>query len=111
VLEHVKNPFTVVDEIYRISEKGGSVLVYTPFLYPYHGNRRYKDYYRFSHDGLLKLFHKWKKVELQPVRGYFETLALLLPRPITRILTPPFRFVDKYFKLPQVSGYYLFALK
>lgn len=37
VLEHVKNPFLVADEIYRILKPGGKCFVYAPFLFPYHG--------------------------------------------------------------------------
>jgi ubiquinone/menaquinone biosynthesis C-methylase UbiE len=113
VLEHVPNPRRVVDELYRISRKGGKVLVYVPFLYPYHGDKYYKDYFRFSHDGLKELFKEWSRVELQPVRGYFETVTFLFPSPVKAFLIHASRIVDRLVKVTtyQVSGYYLYAEK
>ena len=37
VLEHIKNPQRVVDEIARVMKPGGYVYAATPFLIAYHG--------------------------------------------------------------------------
>jgi SAM-dependent methyltransferase len=38
VLEHLENPFIVLDEIQRIIKKDGKFLISVPFLYPYHAD-------------------------------------------------------------------------
>ncbi|OGV94530.1 hypothetical protein A3A66_00710 [Microgenomates group bacterium RIFCSPLOWO2_01_FULL_46_13] len=111
VLEHVYSPETVVAELYRVGKKKSKLLVYVPFLYPYHGNRDYKDYYRFTHDGLQYLFRRWSQVEIVAVRGYAETISNLLPKPIDKLSLPLARIVDSLKPSIQTSGYYLFAVK
>jgi SAM-dependent methyltransferase len=58
ILEHVANPFRAAQEIGGIIEKGGQLLVATPFFYPVHKNIAggYSDYWRFTDDGLKELF-------------------------------------------------------
>ncbi len=114
VLEHVKNPFLVTDEVYRILKSGGKCFAYVPFLYPYHGN----DYWRFTEDGIRYLFRKFSKIEICPVRGHFETIASILPYqnkfPIN-VLVVFAGFLDNFFKKyqskKQVSGYNIFLIK
>lgn len=117
VLEHVENPFQVVDEIYRILKYDGKSFVYVPFLYPYHGSgKTYKDYYRYSKDGIEYLFRKFSKIEIMPIRGYFETILNLLPY-LNRffLFLGIARFLDMIFigsqSQNQVSGYYIFLTK
>lgn len=114
VLEHVENPFRVVDEIYRILKPGGKCFIYVPFLEAYHG----RDFWRFSEDGIKYLFRNFSKIEICPVRGHFETIANLLPYqnkfPIN-ILIFVARFLDKisekFQSKKQVSGYNIFLIK
>lgn len=119
VLEHVENPFKVVDEIYRILKPGGKCFVYVPFLYPYHGSdSSYKDYWRFSEDGCKYLFRNFNKIEIYPVKGHFETIAYLLPYqskfPIN-IFVYLARLLDKilsrFESKKQVSGFFVFLTK
>lgn len=114
VLEHVANPILAVAEIYRILKKGGKCLVYTPFLYSYHAcPDRYKDYYRFTLDGIKWLFGKFSQIDYVPVRGRFETMIYLLPLKILRkVLSPGARIIDVFFKTEkQSSGYFIFLVK
>jgi len=114
VLEHVKNPIQVTEEIYRILKSGGKCFVYVPFLYSYHGN----DYWRFTEDGIKYLFRKFSKIEICPVRGHFETIASILPYqnkfPINMLVAFA-GFLDNSFKKyqskKQVSGYNIFLIK
>lgn len=62
VLEHVKEPHTVVAEIYRVLKPGGKVLCIVPFIFPYHGYP--KNYFNFSADALELLFAKFSKCEI-----------------------------------------------
>jgi hypothetical protein len=54
VLEHVEDPFAAARNIAALTEKGGHVLVTTPWVQSYHAFP--EDYWRFSFSGLRKLF-------------------------------------------------------
>lgn len=56
VLEHVPEPQRAVIEMHRILRKGGKIFAYVPFLHGYHGAKNYKDYYRFTKDGIKYMF-------------------------------------------------------
>jgi SAM-dependent methyltransferase len=53
VLEHVRDPQKVMDEIFRVLEPGGYAHLVTPFCHPFHEYP--KDYRRFTLDGLKVL--------------------------------------------------------
>jgi len=112
VLEHVENPQKAVSELYRVLKKGGEGLIYVPFIFPYHAEKGvYKDYWRFSEDGVRYLFRDFSHIETEKVRGFFETLAYFIPY-LRKILIWPARFLD-YF-LPsknQTSGFVIFVKK
>lgn len=61
VLEHVKKPERIVNEIYRVLKKGGYVYVENPFLQEYHGFPL--DFQRFTLMGLENILSHFKKVE------------------------------------------------
>lgn len=110
VLEHVSEPHQAVAEIYRVLKPGGKALIYVPFLYSYHGNKDYKDYFRYTPDGLNYLFRDFSSVEIIPVRGAIETWLYLLPFKSVRKLSPLVRSFDKKTN-NQASGYSLWAVK
>jgi len=112
VLEHVAEPHKAVKEIYRILRKDGKCFVYVPFLYPYHAHKGiYKDYYRYTEDGIRYLFKDFKIIEICSVRGNLETVFYLTPLRRIRILIPLIRFLDRFFSGKQVSGYNVFLIK
>ena len=112
VLEHVAEPQQAVKEIYRILKKEGKCLVYVPFLYPYHAHDGvYKDYYRYTKDGIKYLFRNFKLIEICSVRGNLETVINLTPLRKIRILTPLIRLLDRLFSGQQPSGYHIFFKK
>ncbi len=112
VLEHVEDPPRAINELRRVLKKGGLGFVYVPFLFPYHAEKGvYKDFWRFSGDGVRHLFRQFSHLELEKVRGFFETLAYFIPF-FRKILIWPGRLLD-YF-LPsrnQVSGFVIFVIK
>lgn len=113
VLEHCHSPHIVVNEIYRILKIGGKALFYVPFLAPYHGSG-YKDYFRFTKDGIEYMFRDFKSVEICPVKMFFEMWFSLLPNPFSKILSKYLgRSLDKIFmpKGNQAMGYYVFTVK
>lgn len=112
VLEHVYDPQKAVNEMYRVLKKGGKCLAYLPFLYPYHGKAKaYKDYYRYTKDGVEHLFRNFNSIEICPVRGNLETMINLIPFKVIRIFMPIARLFDRFFSYKQVSGYSVFLVK
>jgi SAM-dependent methyltransferase len=53
VLEHVRDPGQVIDEIVRVTRPGGDVIISVPFIYPEHGAPL--DFRRFSRFGITEL--------------------------------------------------------
>ncbi len=117
LLEHVPQPQKVVEEIYRILKPKGKCFVYVPFLYCYHGSEsKYKDYYRFTQDGLKYLFRKFSKIEICPVRGHLETIFYLLPysnkfSPLILLVRFLDKISEKYQSQNQASGFNVFIIK
>lgn len=111
-LEHVENPQLAVKEIRRVLKKGGQALFYVPFIFPYHAEKGfYKDYWRFTEDGLRHLLKDFSKIEIQQVRGFFETLAVFIPY-LRRIFISIGRVMDKFFPSKnQTAGFNAFAIK
>jgi len=54
VLEHVEQPWIMIDEIYRILKKDGICILTAPFLQPYHADPN--DYFRYTIEGINSLF-------------------------------------------------------
>lgn len=64
VFEHVKDPFRVAEEMFRITKKGGRVFVLTSFIqwehaYPHH-------YFNFTQHGLRYVMKQFKEIECKP---------------------------------------------
>ncbi len=113
VLEHVPEPTIAVREMYRVLRRGGKLFVYMPFLYPYHGGKVYKDYYRFTQDAVEHMFRDFESIKKIPIRGYFGTLNLLFI-PFTSKNSRVADFVDRIIakKFPNVtSGWNILAVK
>lgn len=62
VLEHVNNPFLVVNELKRILKTGGIVAVSTPFNFRIHGPL--PDNWRFTIYGLKQLFKEFEIIKI-----------------------------------------------
>lgn len=94
VLEHVVDPFAAAQELQRILRPDGALFLTVPFLHPYHGAMRSKsaahgdfpDYWRFTHQGLQKLFGSLDDLEIFPLNGPVE---------VRLRLTPLLRWIDR----------------
>lgn len=115
VLEHVYNPFKAFEELHRTLKPGGKLLIYVPFLYYYHAHKGYyKDYWRYTYDGIEELAKPFSKVEIMHVRERFETLCRLTPLGRYKLFIKLARFLDGLFPKEngrQVSGYYAYLIK
>jgi SAM-dependent methyltransferase len=78
VLEHLPEPQRAIDEIYRVLQPGGELLLTTRFLFPIHDAPH--DYFRFTKYGLRHLLRRFEIVELQEETDSVGTLAVLLQR-------------------------------
>ncbi len=76
VLEHCNNPEKVVSEMKRVLQKGGYVMVSTHGIWPFHPGPH--DYYRWTHEGLRKLFKGFSQVEVTPTMGSYATMIQLV---------------------------------
>lgn len=79
VLEHVDNPIKTAKELYRVLKPGGSALLSLPFIWPYHGNNHYPDFWRFSNDSLRILFKDFNNIEIAQCGSMFSVLVNLIP--------------------------------
>jgi len=100
-------------EIFRVLKPGGFCFMYVPFIYYYHPMEDYyKDFYRFTKDGVKYLTREFKSTEIQNIRGSLSTLANMIPFFSKRTFV--FDFLDKIFRKTitnQTSGYDVFCVK
>lgn len=76
VLEHVRYPQKVMQEIYRILKPGGIVYISVPFVFPFHADP--DDFYRFSFKGIAILCERFQCVDSGFNRGPASTMHHLL---------------------------------
>jgi SAM-dependent methyltransferase len=132
MLEHIKNPKRIIDEMLRCCKKNAEVLCSVPFIVPYHAAP--DDYYRWTKNGAEELFKDFSRVEVGigagPTSGmlwiFQEWLSLVLSFGnstikdviflILMIVTFPIKYLDIVFeKFPNAeklaSGFYIYAKK
>jgi SAM-dependent methyltransferase len=79
VLEHCDDPAQAVRELRRVTAPGGRVLASTHGVQSYHPSP--VDYWRWTHEGLKRLFRTnadWASLDVEPVGGTAACLAMLL---------------------------------
>ena len=76
VLEHVRNPFRFVSEIWRILKPGGRLFLTVPAFYPIHGGPY--DAWRFLPDGIKILLGNFSRVTFRPEYGTIGTLFRMI---------------------------------
>jgi SAM-dependent methyltransferase len=78
LLEHVKEPQHVIDEIERVLKPGGKPVLTTRFIFPLHDTP--SDFYRFTKYRLRYLFRNWSKIQILCEADSFESIGILLQR-------------------------------
>lgn len=101
VLEHVRDPWRVLAEVFRILKSDGLCVMTVPFLISYHGKSHrktnpvflrqggfvedsshsgYGDYWRFTHEGLALAFAGagFQRVDIWPIDGWLLSRLCLL---------------------------------
>lgn len=118
VLEHVRRPEKVMQELERVLAPGGYAHLVTPFCHPFHEYP--KDYRRFTLDGLKELAQGmdvvaegWRTGPTATLLVFvLEYVKLVLPFRIWRILAHgilgwllfPLRYLDWwFFRLPETG--------
>jgi len=79
VLEHVERPAEAVAELRRVTAPGGRVLASTHGVQPYHPAPL--DLWRWTHEGLLRLFREngdWSSLAVTPASGTAACVGMLL---------------------------------
>jgi len=79
VLEHCDDPVQAVRELRRVTAPGGRVLASTHGVQWYHPSP--EDYWRWTHEGLKRLFStsaEWDSLEVAPSGGTAACLAMLV---------------------------------
>lgn len=76
VLEHVKNPETVIEEFARILKSGGVIITTAPFFYPIHDSY---DFFRYTDTGLAAIMKRYNlEIEkVEPLSGTGLTVAMM----------------------------------
>lgn len=116
VFEHLHSPQKAADEIYRVLKPGGYMLGVIPFIHPYHARKSgYRDYWRFSKDGLTVLFDRFAQVEMFKIGKYFRVMIGFLPFlwRFRRFLESIAYILDRLIneKRNTTAGYIVFAKK
>jgi SAM-dependent methyltransferase len=78
VLEHLPEPQRAIDEMFRVLEPGGELLLTTRFLFPLHDTPH--DYFRYTKYGLRHLLRRFEIVELREETDSIGALAVLVQR-------------------------------
>jgi SAM-dependent methyltransferase len=74
VIEHVRDPLTLLEEIRRVLKAGGTLILSVPFTWHIHDEPR--DYWRFTEFGLRLLAERagFAIVSLRPTNGFLGAM-------------------------------------
>lgn len=78
VLEHLVEPQRAIDDMFRVLQPGGRLLLTTRFLFPIHDAPH--DYFRFTKYGLRHLLRRFEEVEVAEETDSVGALAVLVQR-------------------------------
>ncbi len=73
-LEHFENPQQAILEVKRVLKETGKVVIWVPFMHPFHGN----DYYRYTPLGIKKLLLGFKILRFESPLWVFSAVGLTI---------------------------------
>lgn len=115
VLEHIEYPQKAANELFRVLKPGGKILLSLPCMWPYHANENYRDYWRFTKDGIQTMFSKFSKMEIMRGGGYFSAATHFIPSytGIDRLIRPLAQYLDDILHLGKsiTTEYFVFLEK
>lgn len=76
VMEHISEPGYMLTEVYRVLQKGGNVVLTTPFMWGIH--ERPNDFYRYTRYGLQYLLEKagFEIINIEANTGFWVMAGL-----------------------------------
>jgi SAM-dependent methyltransferase len=80
-LEHFLDPWVVVKEVHRVLKEGGKLIIWVPFMHPFHGD----DFYRYSPLGLRNLLGDFELVTFESPLWVFTVIGLATVEALKRI--------------------------
>jgi SAM-dependent methyltransferase len=91
VLEHVRAPWKLVSECFRVLRPGGWLVLSAPFYWPLHEEPH--DYFRFTRYGLEAMLRQagFMPYQMQADGGDYARLCLSLIQSLPRALSTPLR--------------------
>ena len=128
VLEHIKEPQLVVNEMYRILKPGGDIYITVPFLQPYHAAPN--DYQRWTITGVKTLMQAFEEIDsgisvgpgstvtwilVEYVQIFFDNhLLKKLFKNLAKIILSPLKYFDAFFihkksALLIANGFYFYG--
>jgi len=97
VLEHTKNPQSILSEMKRVLKKDGLVYVAVPFLQGYHSSPQ--DYYRWTCQGIEESLNSFQKIEVGIRGGPTSALCWVLQEWLALIFSFNVQFLYRFFYL------------
>jgi len=73
-LEHFVQPWVVIQEVYRVLKDGGYLVIWVPFMHPFHED----DFYRFTPLGLHQLLRDFEIVLFDSPKWVFTVIGLAM---------------------------------
>jgi SAM-dependent methyltransferase len=70
-LEHFLEPWDVVQEVHRVLKVGGRLIIWVPFMHPFHGD----DFYRYSPLGLRHMLRDFDLVTFESPLWVFTVVG------------------------------------
>lgn len=79
VLHYTVDPKKVIDEIYSVLKKNGTLIMCVPFMYPYHPiSNKVDDYWRYTPGALKYLLKDFKDVKIKKKGRFFTLIGIYL---------------------------------
>lgn len=73
-LEHFENPWRAMEEIRRVLADGGILVIWVPFMWPFHGD----DFYRYTPLAFERLLNGFAVVRFDTPLWVFRVLGIAL---------------------------------